>query len=229
MSNQGSSMSFYLPALCRICHQYHRNQHAICQACIAILDPLGPACRSCAHPLTQANPPFCGACAVNPPIIDNIFTAYRYTEPLRSLIHAFKYEAALYLTSFLAALILKAIASNPETECLIPIPLHKKRIRSRGFNQAAVLTQHLSFILNKPFVLQGCTKVHATAAQAGLNAQQRHANLLHAFRAQPLIYKHVTLIDDLYTTGATANEVAKTLKQEAGVQRVDLWCCARAV
>ncbi|MGV3740182.1 MAG: ComF family protein [Gammaproteobacteria bacterium] len=222
-------MPLYLPVLCRICHQYHHNQHAICQACIGVLDPLGPACHSCANPLPQAKPPICGACAVHPPAIDRIFTSYRYTEPLRTLLHAFKYEAALYLTSFLADLILQALENSSDTECLIPIPLHKQRIRARGFNQAAVLTQYLSKILNKPYSLQGCDKILPTVAQAGLNAKQRRTNLLHAFQAKNLSYQHVTLIDDLYTTGATANEVAKTLKKQAGVQRVDLWCCARAV
>lgn len=220
-------MPLHLPAMCRICHQYHYNRYAICQGCISLLEPLGPACLVCANSLPQTNPSICGACAVNPPVLDRVFTAYRYTEPLRTLLHAFKYEAALYLTSLLCFLILQAITHNNPTECLIPIPLHKQRIRTRGFNQAAVLTRHLSEVLKKPYLLQACTKILPTVAQASLNAKQRQTNLLHAFQAKNIPYHHVTLIDDVYTTGATANEVANTLKQ-AGVQRVDLWCCARA-
>ncbi|MCX7090373.1 MAG: ComF family protein [Legionellales bacterium] len=219
---------FSLPALCRICHQYHRHPHAICHACTALLEPLGPACRSCAIPIPQQNPLICGACAVQPPALDNVITAYRFTEPLRTLLHAFKYEAALYLTSFLTHLMLQAKEEHYATECLMPIPLHRQRLHTRGFNQAAVLAQHLSTAIQIPYVLHQCKKIVPTVAQASLSAKQRRTNLHQAFQAAPLPYQHVTLIDDLFTTGATANEVARTLKQQAGVQRVDLWCCARA-
>lgn len=217
-----------LPAVCRICRQYHANHHAICEACTALLDPLGFACQTCAIPILQPDPALCGACAVKPPHLNRILTAYRFTEPLRTLLHAFKYEAALYLTSFLAHLMLQAKPEHYVTNCLIPIPMHVTRLHRRGFNQAAVLTQYLGKMLGIPYELDMCTKVLATPAQAGLPAQQRHTNLIQAFSARSVPYPHVTLIDDLFTTGATANEVAKTLKQQAGVRQVDLWCCARA-
>ena len=217
-----------LSAPCRICRLYHKQPYAICQACRALLEPLGPACRSCAIPLPQKTPVICGACSVKPPALDCVFTAYRFTEPLRTLIHAFKYEAALYLASFLTQLILEATEDTDPTECLIPIPLHKKRLQNRGFNQAALLAQNLSFHSQKPCILQACSKILPTPAQAGLDAKQRRTNLLDAFQTTRLPYRHVTLIDDLFTTGATANAVAKLLKEQAGVERVDLWCCARA-
>ena len=220
-------MSIHLPAFCRICHQYHHNRYAICQDCINLFEPLGLACRSCAKPLPQANPAICEACMRNPPILDRVFIAYRYTEPLRTLLHAFKYDSALYLTSLLSFLILQAVGNQLDTECLIPIPLHKKRIQTRGFNQTALLTQYVGHKLQKPYLLQKCMKIIATPAQAHSNAKQRQTNLLHAFQAKKIPYTHITLIDDLYTTGATANAVAKAFKQ-TGVERVDLWCCARA-
>lgn len=217
-----------LAAPCRICRLYHRNHYAICHACIDLLEPLGPACRSCAISLPQKTPLVCGACSVKPPALDRVFTAYRFTEPLRTLLHAFKYEAALYLASFLTQLILEATEDDDPTECLIPIPLHRKRLQTRGFNQAAILAQNLSTHTRKPCVLQGCSKILLTRPQAGLNAKQRRTNLLDAFQSDVLPYRHITLVDDLYTTGATANAVAKILKEQAGIQRVDLWCCARA-
>jgi ComF family protein len=224
-----SRISLRIPVICRICHQYHRHQHAICAACIALFEPLGPACHSCAIPLPQPTPAVCGACSVTPPDLDRVYIAYRFTEPLRTLIHAFKYEAALYLSSVLTQVMLNAIDKDDRSECLIPIPLHNQRLRTRGFNQAAILTKELSRLTNKPYLLQECRKIVPTAAQASLNAQQRRHNLHRAFQTSSLPYQHVTLIDDLFTTGATANEVARTLKQQGGVKRVDLWCCARAV
>lgn len=226
LTQMESYMFIVLPALCPICRQYHRNQHAICQACMALLDPLGPACDLCAIPLPQPTPLICGACSVKPPDIDRVFTAYRFTEPLRTLLHAFKYEAALYLTSFLTTLMLEAIEGDYTTQCLIPVPLHSKRLQTRGFNQATILAKQLSMLIQKPYSLYSCNKILPTVAQASLPAKQRRSNLSHAFQAKSLPYQHITLIDDLFTTGATANELARTLKQ-TGVQRVDLWCCAR--
>jgi len=106
--------------------------------------------------------------------------------------------------------------------------MHPKRLKQRGFNQAAVLTQSLGKKLNLPYRLNSCQKIINTAPQARLNGEQRQTNLKQAFIAEKLPYQHVMLVDDLLTTGSTANELALTLKK-VGVQRVDIWCCARAV
>lgn len=214
-------------ALCHLCGRYHRHQYAICKPCSELLTRLGPACRHCAMPLPDTFPLICGACCMKLPKIDEVITAYRFIEPLRSLIHAFKYESALYLSSFLVSLMLEAIDEHYVTECLMPVPLHPARLRQRGFNQAAILALKLSSQLKIPCDLFGCSKIAATPSQAGLSAQQRHINLKEAFHAKHVPYLKVTLIDDLYTTGATANELAATLKKQ-GVQKVDIWCCARA-
>ena len=104
--------------------------------------------------------------------------------------------------------------------------MHPIRLRQRGFNQAAELAKQLAHTLNLPFDLFSCKKIINTAAQAGLNEQQRRKNLRDAFEAKPLPYQHITLVDDLLTTGSTANDLAKVLKKQ-GVTRVDVWCCAR--
>ncbi|PJD92964.1 MAG: amidophosphoribosyltransferase [Legionella sp.] len=192
-----------------------------------MLEPLGPACSFCAEPLPEQNPLICGACCMQRPCVDRVLTSYRFTEPLRTLIHAFKYESALYLSSLLIELMWAAKDPGYTTDCLIPVPLHQKRLQERGFNQAAILAVKLGQKLQKPYELYSCDKILATLPQAGLSAKERKTNLKHAFQARPVPYQHVTLVDDLFTTGSTANEVAKTLKQQ-GVQRVDVWCCARA-
>lgn len=106
--------------------------------------------------------------------------------------------------------------------------MYPKRLKARGFNQAAVLTKLLSRHLNIPYDLYCCQKRINTASQASLDGEQRRKNLRNAFYASTLTYKHVMLVDDLLTTGSTANEIAYTLKS-AGVWRVDICCCARAV
>lgn len=214
------------PAICELCNQYHAGSLAVCMKCTALLTPIGPACRYCALPLPDANFLVCGQCCKKKPMVDNVITAYCFEEPLRTLIHEFKYREGLHLLTFLTDLMLHALPDNYQTDCLIPVPMHPKRLRQRGFNQAAELTKHLSKQLKLPCDLFHCKKNVNTPSQAGLSAEARRKNLRHAFQFKPLHYQHITLIDDLMTTGSTANELARTLKNQ-GVSRVDLWCCAR--
>ncbi len=121
---------------------------------------------------------------------------------------------------------IKTVDKKPQ--CLIPVPMHPQRIRHRGFNQAAILTKLLAKKLQLPCHINSCKKIINTAQQASLDGKQRQKNLRHSFKAKKLPYQHVALVDDLLTTGATANELAFTLKK-AGVQQVDIWCCARTI
>ena len=218
-----------LPTICVLCNQYHQGDQALCTACCKYLNPLGPACKHCALPLPASDFLVCGHCTKNKPYINHTYAPCLYEEPLRSLLHEFKYHEGLYLGSLLANLIIQVLPKDAkETQCLIPVPMHSKRLRMRGFNQAAELSKHIAHHLKLPYDLHSCTKIRNTIAQAHLNGAERRLNLMQAFKAKPLKYEHVTLIDDLYTTGSTANELAKTLKSQ-GISRVDLWCCARAI
>lgn len=171
----------------------------------------------------------CGHCIKNKPYFDNAFAPYAYDEPLRTLLHEFKYRQGLYLRSFLANLIVTDLPPHfMQTECLLPVPMHSTRLRQRGFNQAAELTKYIAQSLSLPYNVQLCQKIKATLPQAGLKANERQKNVKNTFEVKSLQYKHVTLIDDLLTTGSTVNELAKTLKHQ-GVERVDVWCCARAI
>lgn len=120
-----------------------------------------------------------------------------------------------------------ALPADYHTDCLIPVPLHAQRLRQRGFNQTAELVKGLAAELNCPYSLTHCDKIINTPTQAGLRGQQRRKNLRQSFRVKPMPYAQVTLVDDLLTTGSTANELARCLKQQ-GVRRVDVLCCARA-
>ena len=218
---------FRLPALCGLCQQYHTSRLAICTECHRLLTPLGPACRYCAEPLPDSHFLVCGKCIQKKPAIDAVMTAYLFEEPLRTLLHEFKYREGLHLLSYLATLMKQALPTTPyQTDCLMPVPMHPKRLRQRGFNQAAELAKYLAREFNWPCELSLCQKHLNTAPQASLSAADRQKNLNHAFTAKATHYQHITLIDDLFTTGSTANALARVLKQK-GVARVDLWCCAR--
>jgi len=218
-----------LPAICALCNQYHHGKLAVCTECQKHLSPIKHACIHCALPLLDNIFLICGHCIKKKPHVDFVIAANKFEEPLRTLLHEFKYNEGLYLSSFFTSLILNAIPTEAKTtECLIPVPLHNKRLRQRGFNQTALLAKELGRALKLPYNLTYCSKIINTAPQASLNADGRKANLKNSFHVKSNKYKHITLIDDLLTTGSTVNELAKTLKQQ-GVSRVDVWCCARAI
>lgn len=215
-------------SICALCHQYHRENRAVCHDCLVFFEPLGPACCSCAEPLPDESFLACGRCCRTKPPIDKTIVAYRFEEPLRTLLHEFKYQEGLYLCALLAGLIQEALPLDAQnTQCLIPIPMHRKRLRQRGFNQAAELAKHLGHILHVPVDSLSCQKIMATPPQAGLSGKERRKNVRNTFRTNPIPYQHVTLIDDLITTGSTAFELASMLKKQ-GILRVDLWCTAKA-
>ena len=212
---------------CPVCSQKHRQFFALCMPCEKLLPRLGPACKHCATPLPDTTTLLCGPCAVKTPALDYVYTAFRYEEPLRSLLQAFKYQESLYLTTFFSHLIQLSLTEDAkQTECLIPVPMHSKRLKERGFNQSVLLTKQLAKETKLNYTLTACKKIIHTAQQAQLDRQSRQINLNNAFIIKPLPFEHVTIVDDLITTGCTANTIARNLKQ-SGVTRVDLWCCAK--
>jgi ComF family protein len=202
---------------------------AVCTACIELMNRLGPSCRHCAYPLTDTYLLVCGRCLKKTPYFDRAFINYIFEEPLRSLLHQFKYHNGLYLGSFLCHLIYHSLP--PQTalpQCLIPVPMHPQRIKSRGFNQAAVLVRLLAKKLDLAYDLTACQKIINTKPQADLDGEERKKNLKNVFKCTKLPWQHVAIVDDLLTTGSTANELAFTLKK-VGVKQVDVWSCARTV
>ncbi len=108
------------------------------------------------------------------------------------------------------------------------MPLHATRLRERGYNQALELARPISSRLDIPIDYQSCTRARATPAQSALSARERSANVKGAFQvSQPLTARHVAIIDDVMTTGHTADELARML-QKTGVERIDIWVCAVA-
>ncbi|WP_370530105.1 ComF family protein [Legionella sp. PC997] len=222
------TQSLRLYSICALCNQFHNCKMAVCNACIELLTRLGPACHYCAYPLPDTHLLVCGRCIKKTPYFDRTIIHYIFEEPLRSLLHQFKYHNGLYLGSFLSHLIVNSLGHETKPQCLIPVPMHPQRIKARGFNHAAVLVRLLAKKLQLPYDLTSCQKIINTEPQASLDGEHRQRNLRHAFKTKKLPWHHVAIIDDLLTTGSTANELALTLKK-SGVKLVDVWCCARTV
>lgn len=126
----------------------------------------------------------------------------------------------------MANILKHAIQQKPQL--LIPVPLHRRRLRSRGFNQAIELAKPVSRRLNIPIDRTACQKLRHTQAQSELPAKVRIQNLKNAFQlTRAISASHVAIIDDIYTTGATTQTLAHTLKKH-GVTTIEAWCLARA-
>ncbi|HUG72237.1 MAG TPA: ComF family protein [Steroidobacteraceae bacterium] len=172
------------------------------------------------------------------PPLDGAFCLFRYEDPVDQLILRLKFQRDVAPARVLGTLLARALRNSqrPLPECLVPMPLHRSRYRERGFCQTTLIARHVAKRLRDPGgarlrlrrdLLQ---RVRATLAQSGLPAAERARNLSGAFArgARGPVPRHVALLDDVLTTGHTARAAIEAL-HAAGVQRVELWCCARAL
>jgi ComF family protein len=182
-------------------------------------------------PLGNPGDPRCSRCLRRAPVWDALFAPFRYDPPLDRLVHRFKYQGHLDAARLLGELMVAAVttARIPRPDYLVPVPLHPRRLRERGFNQALEAARPLAGALGLPLLPGAAERVRPTVSQAGLSARMRRHNLRGAFAsAEAPPGSHIAIIDDVVTTGATVAALTKTLK-EAGVARVDVWALARAV
>ena len=113
-------------------------------------------------------------------------------------------------------------------DCILPVPLHPKRLKARGFNQALEIAKPIGQYFKIPIDTTSCIKIKNTKAQSSLTAKKRRHNMKNAFALSHQIkYKHIVIIDDVMTTGQTISEIANLLKLN-GAEKIEAWCCARA-
>ena len=199
-----------------------------CTACNAELPRLAVAhCPTCALP--TATGAVCGRCLQQPPAFDHAVAAFSYSFPIDQLIKALKFHERLILVDFLADELSSHITSKPD--CVIAVPLHPARLRERGFNQSQLLAVRISHRLGIPFLAKACQRVRDTPPQSSLPWKERDKNIRAAFSMRAGVDvrgKHVAIVDDVMTTGASLGEVANTLKQ-AGAREVSAWVVARTL
>ena len=189
--------------------------------------------QSCPRCNAQSNESqICGACLTEPPHFDETTSAFRYAYPLDRLVQAYKFNANLGLLPLFADALARAIRANgapAPPDLVIPLPLAPRRLAARGFNQSSLLGERVSKTLGIRFEARGMLRVRETPPQAGLNREARLKNMRGAFDcAQRLDGRHVAVVDDVMTTGATLSEAAKALKK-AGAAQVSAWVIARTV
>lgn len=224
------------PPRCLLCGHSGQKQDGIavdlCGDCQSQLPFNQSACSSCALPLPEdtSHGVICGRCQTRPPAFDTSLSLFRYEQPVVWLVQQLKFNDRLAHARLLGDMLAREIRGSDERpQCIIPVPLHKKRLRERGFNQSVELAKPVALKTGLPLELSLVKRVRPTESQTGLDAKQRKKNIKGAFtiiKKNP--YKHVAVIDDVVTTGSTINELARVLKR-AGVRRVDVWSIARAI
>lgn len=219
--------------ICLLCDEQTDTAEPLCSACEAELPWLGGHCRVCALPLPEHDL-LCGQCQKRPPGFARVEAPWRYAFPVDNLITRFKHQQQWPMGRLLAALLSHhlqhAFAEGlPRPELLLPVPLGRKRLRSRGFNQAEMLASWLGQALQLPIQRHWLQRPGEGAHQQELNAAARKRNLRQAFALHQdaqIAGRHLALVDDVLTTGATAETLARLLLK-AGAMRVDVYCLAR--
>ena len=217
-------------AECWLCQAPAEDATGLCHPCYQELAHIKAACPVCAQPLPALGH-VCGQCLSQPPAYDSAHIPYIYGAPLDRLISQFKFQHNLAAGRLLAGLWLRSLPASalPQADCIIPVPLHPRRLRHRGYNQALELARPIAATLQLPIAHSLCVRNKATRVQSELALKERKKNLRHAFSVrQNHNYKHIVIIDDVVTSGNTVNELARTLKL-SGVETVQVWAVARAV
>ena len=198
----------------------------VCDACYPRLPWLPAArCPQCALPTAGGGT--CGTCLSHPPRFDRVSAAFAYAWPLAPLIHHYKYAGNLALATLLAQALSTRLAGD--ADLIIPMPLAPQRLRSRGFNQALEIARVVSRLTGVPLAPAACRRGRDSAPQASLPWRARGQNIRNAFACDAdLSGVRVAVVDDVMTTGATLNELARNLRQ-AGALEVQGWMVARTL
>lgn len=195
-----------------------------CEDCNANLPHIiSPRCPICALP--SPNGQICGHCLSNPPPVDFTVAAFDYAFPINRLIQTFKYAQHLALAQKLADALDQRIITLPDA--IIPMPLHPLRLQDRGFNQSLLLAQRIAQKRNIPLLRHAAQRIRHTPPQSTLDWKARSKNLRQAFICNAdLTGKHLAIVDDVMTSGASINELALCLRK-AGAQTISAWIIAR--
>lgn len=215
-----------LPAQpCVLCGSMSRDGLwcAPCDAAMPYLDM--QRCPVCALPTPSGE--VCGHCLQTPPAYQHALAVFGYHFPVDKLIQTMKYQEQLALSGIFAEKLLARIDRAHLPDYLIPMPLHPAKLKQRGFNQALLLAKPLAYALSIPLLSNTCHRLRDTPSQTDLPWDERSKNVKDAFGCDmDLTGKHIALLDDVMTTGASLNELARAV-QKCGATYISAWVVAR--
>lgn len=219
-----------IPATCVVCAEPVRagpgEPDGICQACVDALPWNTGACPGCGLPAPGGG----GQCRCRDlpdPVFDAVVAPLRYAAPVDRLVPRLKFHGDLVAGAQLSALLAMAVHDARRPDAVVPVPLHRSRLRQRGYDQALELARPVAKRLGVPLRAGLLRRRRATTAQTELHARQRQANVADAFEVRGAVPAHVALVDDVMTTGATLDACARALRA-AGAVTVEAWVVARA-
>jgi len=232
------AVDFALPPRCPACGVITPAPHNFCLDCWQSLTFLGePCCSRCGLPFDFAagggEEVECGSCLAEPPRFDRLRAAVAYGEVARKVALKLKYSGRPGVAETLARFMARHVAAGKGEALLVPVPLHRWRIWKRGYNQSALIATALAKRTGLAVELDLLRRVKATPLLRGLNRRERALAVRGAFAVKDggkaaLAGRQILLVDDVFTSGATANACARALKR-AGAARVDIVCWARVV
>jgi ComF family protein len=222
-----AALDLVFPALCPACGAVLGvgRRDPLCGACWDAIQRIAPfhcaRCGAIDMSLDGVAAVSCPACAADGVPFDYARSAALYLGPLREAIHAFKFRGKRALARPLADLMVEECGEVlvADAAVLVPVPLTRERRASRGFNQAALLAERVARELGVAVKPRWLRRVRSTVAQSDLSAAERQTNVRGAFAASPAVAgRHVVIVDDVFTTGATVRECARALRAEGAVR-----------
>lgn len=223
---------------CLLCHMRINTapDFLLCHDCEYSLNVNETICQICSTETTSINVKTCGQCLTRTRYWDKCTSSYRYEPPLSNLIHQFKYQHQLRLKHTLCCRMIEKVKSRKANlpDLLIPVPMHSSRLASRGYNHSVILAQTFSQALSIP-IFNPIRKSVNTPTQVSITHSSEHArhdNIKGSFKFKSnkaefkIKQRHIAIIDDVVTTGATTSEIARVLKS-ADVGLTEVWCIAR--
>jgi ComF family protein len=206
------------------------NIHEVCRACLNEL-PRHPK-TSCLQCGLSSGGQLCGSCISSPPDFDVTTSVFLYEFPINAMMQRYKYGNMLSLCAFFGQLLSEKI-NLESVDIIIPMPMHPTRIKERGFNQALEIAKVLCKKSKEKLDFESVERIKLTPPQASLPLKERVKNIKGAFKVKgdkpdKIQGKRIAIVDDVMTTGASLNELAKTLKK-AGAAHVECWVIARTL
>lgn len=226
-----ATLDFALPPRCASCGSIVDQAHSFCAGCWKQIDFLVGGCERCGLPLQATESELCASCLARPPRIDRMRSAVAYNNHSRNIPLRLKYGRKVALAKMMARFMAPLVDGDPARSIFIPVPLHRSRLWRRGFNQAAIMAREMTRRTGIATDVTSLRRVKRTPPLKGLTPIQRRKTVAGAFRLSAhasVQGTNVILIDDVLTTGSTANACARVLKR-AGASRVELITWARVV
>ncbi len=214
-----TALDWIYPPACAVCGLPGAPLCVDCKSEIQYIT--GEICSICGKSINHGKIT-CKECIHRKPSFDSVRSLAIYSGVIRECIHSLKYENNRALGKYFAELLIPIVRKQTwSINVVIPVPLSMKRLKERGYNQAAVIAHPLALLLEQPYQPYGLEQIRDTRSQVGLSAEERRFNVIDAFKAIPELVrgKNILLIDDVMTTGATMESCAKALKY-AGSGRV---------